>query len=332
MKKLAFLAFIAISLCVSTPAFAELDAQAQPITASLVFDQQAAAPGSTVNAAVKFTIPKPWHIYWKNPGDAGLPTKITYNLPAGYVPGEIQWPEHKTFVQPGNITGYGYDSDTELKTAITIPATAKAGEAVPVKADVRWLACSDRCIPGRATIEKDLSIAALPSGKQAPDFALPDENGKIVKLSDFKGKYLVVQWTNANCPFIKRHYEANTINGLVSRWGKKDVAFVAIDSTKSVTSADLKEVAESKHVTYPLLNDAGGEVGKAYGAKSTPHVFILDKSGSIVYQGALDNDPDGDLETGKINYVDQVLSELTAGKPVSVAETKSYGCSVKYKS
>ena len=172
----------------------------------------------------------------------------------------------------------------------------------------------------------------LAIGATAPDFTLPDQNGKSVKLSDLRGHYVVVQWTNSECPFVKRHYKLNTTNNLVSKWAPKGVVFLAIDSSNFVTEASIKETVKEKKVNYQILDDSSGAVGREYGAKSTPHVFIIDKDGKVIYQGAMDNDPYGDkVGKDRVNYIEQALSEVSTGKPVSVATSQPYGCGVKYK-
>ena len=171
--------------------------------------------------------------------------------------------------------------------------------------------------------------AEVKPGDAAPDFALKDTAGKQHKLSDYKGKIVVLEWTNPECPFVQRHYGATaTMTRLASR--NSDVVWLAIDSTSSRTPADDAEWAKQQAIGYPILSDAEGTVGKAYGAKATPHMFIISKDGKVVYAGAIDDDPQGS-KTDKINYVAKALAELQANKLVSTASTKAYGCSVKYK-
>ena len=165
-------------------------------------------------------------------------------------------------------------------------------------------------------------------GSPAPDFSLTDQSGKTVHLADFAGKVVVLEWTNPECPFVQRHYQEKTMATLAAKYKDKGVAWLAIDSKNGETSDDLKKWAEGNHLAYPVLNDAQGTVAKSYDAKSTPHLFVIDKEGRLAYKGAIDNDPDGDKPADKVNYVQKALDELLAGKSVSTPETKSYGCHV----
>ena len=169
-----------------------------------------------------------------------------------------------------------------------------------------------------------------PVQKPAPDFTLMDQKGNTVKLSDFKGKVVVLEWTNTDCPFVQRHYKAGTMATLAKIYAPRGVVWLAINSSYSMNQEKNAVWAEKQQIAYPVLDDHAGTVGKAYGAKSTPHMFVIDAAGNIVYQGAIDNDASGERKEGVVNYVAQALNEVLAGKPVSIPETKSYGCSVKY--
>ena len=167
---------------------------------------------------------------------------------------------------------------------------------------------------------------------KAPDFALENYDGTKVSLGDYKGKIVVLEWFNYECPFSKYSWETarNTAN-LAEKYAGRGVVFLAINSTAHATPEKNKETAEAAKLDYPILDDRSGRVGRAYGAKTTPHMFVIDKEGYIVYDGAIDNAPMGKApDAGKINYVDQAISELLAGKPVSIPKTDPYGCSVKY--
>ena len=169
--------------------------------------------------------------------------------------------------------------------------------------------------------------------KKAPGFTLKNYDGKEVKLADFKGKIIVLEWFNYECPFCRYHYEkASTIKDLVAGYKDKGVVWLAINSTGHQTVEKNREFAEQFKVSYPILDDSAGAVGKEYDAKTTPHIFIINAKGEIVYNGALDNAPLGKTPNDEklVNYVDKALSELTAGKAVSTPTTKPYGCTVKY--
>ncbi len=176
-------------------------------------------------------------------------------------------------------------------------------------------------------------------GKQAPDFALKDLDGKEVRLSSFKGKTVVLEWFNPGCPFVKAAHTKGSLKDAAKRQTKNGVVWLAINSgapgKQGVGVEANREGAKTFAMDNPILLDEAGTVGKTYGATNTPHVMIVDGQGTLVYRGAVDNSPDGDGESptgGKlVSYVDAALADLGAGKPVAKSETKAYGCSVKYK-
>ena len=164
-------------------------------------------------------------------------------------------------------------------------------------------------------------------GQPAPAFTLQDQNGKSVSLGDYKGKIVVLEWINKDCPFVQRHLKAKTIEALAAKYKSNDVAFLAIDSTSTHNTADRQKTSTENGTT--VLDDSQGKVGKEYGAKTTPHMFVINKDGVLAYKGAIDNDPDGN-KADRVNYVAKAVDELLAAKSVSTSETKSYGCGVKY--
>jgi peroxiredoxin len=180
--------------------------------------------------------------------------------------------------------------------------------------------------------QKSASSSGVKPGDLAPQFALQDQDGRTVNLADFKGKIIVLEWFNNECPYVQRHYKAKTMSTLADKFKSQDVVWLAINSTKTKTNADNKSIAEQWSIGYPILNDSDGAVGHAYGAKNTPHMFIIDKDGKVAYVGGIDNDPEGEKGDKRINYVEKALDELTAGKPVSEPRTLQYGCTVKYAS
>lgn len=164
---------------------------------------------------------------------------------------------------------------------------------------------------------------------KAPTFTLIDQNGKTHNLSDYAGKIIVLEWLSPECPFVVRHSEANTMVTLANDYAGKDVIWLGINSTKHFDQDQNRAFAEKYNLPYPVLNDNTGQVGRLYNAKTTPHMFVIDKGGSLAYQGAIDDDPTGN-KSEKINYVKAVLEELLVDKAVTEKETKPYGCSVKY--
>ena len=171
------------------------------------------------------------------------------------------------------------------------------------------------------------------AGKKAPEFALKSFEGEAISLSDYKGKIVVLEWFNFECPYVMYHYEpTNTMVALADKYKDNDVVWLAVNSTSHTTVERNKDFAEKHKLVYPILDDRSGEVGRAYGAKTTPHMFIIDAKDNIVYEGAIDNSPLGNTPAGEelINYVDKALGELIDGSAVSIPNTKPYGCSVKY--
>ncbi len=173
-------------------------------------------------------------------------------------------------------------------------------------------------------------------GKPAPDFTLPDVDSKQVTLSAFKGKTVVLEWFNPRCPFVKRNHEQGPLKDMAIRVQKDGVVWLSINSGakgKQGNGADTTKFGIAKYgMQNTVLLDEDGKVGHAYGANHTPHMFIIDKTGTLVYRGAIDNAPDGDTDLGApfTNYVEAALGDLAANKPVRTPETKAYGCSVKY--
>lgn len=175
-------------------------------------------------------------------------------------------------------------------------------------------------------------------GAAPPAFTLPDLDGKPVKLSDFKGRVVVLEWFNPECPFVRAAHGRGSLVGLAKRHTDKGVVWLAINSGapgKQGAGADKsREGAKAFGMSHPVLLDSDGAVGKAYGATNTPHLFVINKDGVLVYKGAIDNSPDGEGKSPQggslVNYVDSAIEDLAAGRPVRTPATKAYGCSVKY--
>jgi len=169
--------------------------------------------------------------------------------------------------------------------------------------------------------------------RPAPPFTLSTFDGKTVNLSDYIGKTVVLEWLNFECPFVMHHYgKPKTMIKLANKYKDKNVVWLAINSTSHTTPQANKEFAENQKLPYPILDDRSGRVGHAYGAKTTPHMYIINRRGSIVYEGAIDNAPRGKTPAGQelTNHVDKALEEMTTGKAISTAKTDPYGCTVKY--
>lgn len=176
------------------------------------------------------------------------------------------------------------------------------------------------------------------AGKPAPDFSLQDSKGKKHALSDYKGKLVVLEWVNYGCPFVKKHYESRNMQRLQKNYTGKGVIWLSVNSSAngkqgSMTPDEVNKALKEKGAApTAYLFDADGTVGRAYGAKTTPHMFVIDQEGVLVYSGAIDDKVSTEISdvAGAKNYVAAALDEALAGKPISVASTKSYGCSVKY--
>jgi len=169
-------------------------------------------------------------------------------------------------------------------------------------------------------------------GDKAPQFMLADTVGNEVSLADFADRVVVLEWTNPDCPFVKRHYDEGTMATLEAAYDDKGVVWLTINSTNYMDAAANAAFAKAEKITWPILVDQDGTVGHVYGAATTPHMFVIDATGVVVYEGAIDDDPRGSNDSGdRTNYVAQALDEVIAGQAVTTPETKPYGCSVKYK-
>lgn len=176
--------------------------------------------------------------------------------------------------------------------------------------------------------EKADKPAGAKVGEDAPDFALKGADGKDYKLADYKDKVVLIEWWNWECPWCQK--SKPVFEELHKKYGEK-VVFLAIDSTNWATAEGNAKIAEEQKIAYPILMDNDGKVGRAYGAKTTPHVFIINK-GKLVYSGALSNDQQGKKPKDEYrNYAAEALDAVLAGEPVKLAETTPWGCSVKYK-
>ena len=175
-------------------------------------------------------------------------------------------------------------------------------------------------------------------GQPAPDFSAPDLTGKAVKLSDYKGKYVVLEWVNPECPYVRRHYNSGNMPSLQKELGAKDVVWLTVNST-SQSSSEFKTPQEmqkwlSEKGASPkaALIDKDSKVGKLYEARTTPHMYVIDPQGKLIYAGAIDDKRWATEASTKSanNHVRAAVGEAMAGKPVSVSATSPYGCTVKY--
>jgi peroxiredoxin len=197
------------------------------------------------------------------------------------------------------------------------PAAAEGAKAPPKAA------AADAAAKGPAAL-----------GQKAPDFSLTDLDGNAVKLSDYRGKTVVLEWFNADCPFVKKNHTEGPLKDMAKKVSAQGVVWLAINSSapgKQGHGAANREGKQRYGLAHPILLDESGEVGHLYGATNTPHMYVVDPAGVLVYRGAIDNAPDGDPRGDHfINYVEAALADVAAGRPVATPEVKAYGCSVKY--
>jgi hypothetical protein len=175
-------------------------------------------------------------------------------------------------------------------------------------------------------------------GQPAPGFTLPDSAGKTRSLAEFKGKVVVLEWVNPECPFVKKHYASGNMQKLQKTYAAKGVVWLTVNSSAPGKQGHLTPatagafVKEQGAAPTAILLDPQGQAGRAYGAKTTPHMYVIDKQGQLVYAGAIDDKPSTDPDDipGARSYVTEGLDAVLAGKPVGTATTTPYGCSVKY--
>lgn len=193
---------------------------------------------------------------------------------------------------------------------------------------------------GATFLMNSQALAAPAVGQPAPDFIGVDTAGKQHRLSDFAGKFVVLEWTNPGCPFVRKHYGSGNMPATQKAATAKGVVWLAINSTERAASDYLKPTAldawmeDQSGAPTAVLMDEDGVIGRTYGARTTPHIFIVDPKGTLVYAGGIDSIPSSrpdDIKTAT-NYVNQALGEAYDGKAISAATTRPYGCSIKYKS
>ena len=177
-------------------------------------------------------------------------------------------------------------------------------------------------------------------GQPAPAFSAVDTSGKTVSLADFKGKTVVLEWVNPGCPFVQKHYSSANMQGTQKEAAAKGVVWLAVNST-STDAGDYKTPAAmaqwmqaQRASATATLMDSDGKVGRAFGARTTPHMFVVDPAGKLIYAGGIDSKASANPAdiAGATNYIKAGLTETLAGKPISAATTQPYGCSIKYSS
>jgi peroxiredoxin len=182
------------------------------------------------------------------------------------------------------------------------------------------------------------AVLALTVPGPAPSFTAKDTHGKQHSLADYKGKYVVLEWHNQGCPYVRKHYDSGNMQKLQKQWTDKGIVWLTVISSAPDTQGYVTAEQENDYVKQKnaaptaVLLDPHGELGHLYGAKTTPHMYVIDPKGTLIYEGAIDDKPTTDLAdvSGAKNYVTAALEEAMAGKPVTTATSRPYGCSVKY--
>ncbi|MCY3772917.1 MAG: thioredoxin family protein [Gemmatimonadetes bacterium] len=175
-------------------------------------------------------------------------------------------------------------------------------------------------------------------GKAAPDFTLTDTNGNSVTLSDYSGKYVVLEWINYDCPFVAKHYDAKNMQGLQNKYREQGVVWLAVNSSAAGKQGQFsneeihKRLKKHASTVDAYLLDGNGDVGRTYGATHTPHMYIINPEGTLIYMGAIDSINSANIaDIPKAdNYVVMAFDAVFAGKEVPVGMTRAYGCTVKY--
>ena len=188
-----------------------------------------------------------------------------------------------------------------------------------------------------ATMVLAAAAMAVETGKTAPDFTGTDINGRTVKLSDYAGKMVVIESYNSDCPFCNNHYKTGAMQSLQKDLMAKGVVWLIVNSVNTKNFSHRtpeqakQEMADKKLTATAWIDDSSGVIGHLYNMLTTPHMFVIDKAGTLVYDGAIDNQPDPTHDPAKAhNYVREAVDDLLAGKPIEVSQSKPYGCSVKY--
>jgi len=224
--------------------------------------------------------------------------------------------------------------------AVTLVACAESPHSAPASAPSNGAsAAATQAVSTAATVSSGSSAPpAARVGEAAPDFALRDLDGNEVRLSSFRGKRVVLEWWNPGCPFVDKAHTVGSLKTLAREATAKGIVWLAVNSGapgKQGHGVEAnREGAKRYGLAHPILLDESGAVGRRYGATRTPQMVVIDEKGVLVYAGAIDNSPDAEgqsPEGGALrNHVAEALASLAAGKPVPIAETKPYGCSVKY--
>jgi hypothetical protein len=191
-----------------------------------------------------------------------------------------------------------------------------------------------------AACGRPAGVQEVVTGAQAPEFSITDATGAVRTLAEFAGRHVILEWTNAGCPYVRKHYDAGNMQALQRDAAARGVAWLQVISSAPGEQghldgpAAIAQVATDQATVTATLLDPDGAMGRAYGALNTPQIVMIDPEGRIIYQGAIDDRPSARPETleGATNYVRAAWADMDAGRPVQIAQTQPYGCSVKYAS
>jgi hypothetical protein len=191
-----------------------------------------------------------------------------------------------------------------------------------------------------AACSRPAGVQEVVTGAQAPEFSITDATGAVRTLAEFAGRHVILEWTNAGCPYVRKHYDAGNMQALQRDAAARGVAWLQVISSAPGEQghldgpAAIAQVATDQATVTATLLDPDGAMGRAYGALNTPQMVMIDPEGRIIYQGAIDDRPSARPETlvGATNYVRAAWADMDAGRPVQIVQTQPYGCSVKYAS
>lgn len=183
-----------------------------------------------------------------------------------------------------------------------------------------------------------LAQASVNTGAMAPDFSLPGSDGKTYELADFRGKTVILEWTNHDCPYVQKHYDSGNMQALQKQTAEGGMIWFSVISSSPgsqghVSADQASELTRSRNAQpTSVLLDPAGDVGRMYGARTTPHMYIIAPDGKLVYQGAIDDRPSARMSSleGANNYLLAALDDMKANRPVQTPQTSAYGCSIKY--
>jgi cytochrome oxidase Cu insertion factor (SCO1/SenC/PrrC family) len=220
--------------------------------------------------------------------------------------------------------------------ALVALLVAACHDAPPVPAAGAPAASVGSAAPPSVTAPATAPLRSASLGQAAPDFTLPDLDGRPTHLADLRGRVVVLEWFNPECPFVRLNHTSGPLKDMARRWAARGVVWLSVNSSapgKQGYGADKNREGKVRYaMANSILLDERGDVGRAYGAKHTPTIVVIDAQGAVVFMGGVDNAPDGEPPGGQpyAGYADAALADVTAGRAVAVQEAPAYGCSVKY--